>query len=155
MHVTLPDGWSTGWGNRHGVPGALRDQHGRLRASVCWTTHMGRDGNYETIDGAHFYEPGSHAFDVAENGALLVLDTWAQPSLMISVAAERVTAFHDLISLSIREGARWRDEQPAHARKLDTDRQGYEKKLAGWTELFERLTDEIRNGWTVASGAAA
>ncbi|MGW3563570.1 hypothetical protein ACWDSL_06655 [Streptomyces sp. NPDC000941] len=155
VHVTLPDGWSTDWGTRHGVPGALRDQHGRLRATIRWTMHMGRDGNYyDTLDGAHFSQPDSHARDVAEHGAPLVLDTWAQPHLMIGTAAERVGAFHNLIHCAVTGIDRWRDEQPEHAAKLDADRQGYEKKLAAWTELLDRLADEIRNGWTVRNASA-
>jgi hypothetical protein len=155
-HVTLPDGWSTDEGTRHGVPVALRDQHGRLRATIRWTTHLDPGGSYyDTLDGARFSEPDSHARAVAEHGDPLILDTWARPSLMIGVAAERVETYHDLINSSIEDSDRWRDEQPAHAEHLDAQRRDYERKLAAWEDLFARLAHAIRHGWTIRNAAAA
>lgn len=133
-HVTLPPGWTTDWAHsRHGVPGALRDQHGRWRVVISWTARWDRRlGDYRDRPEVRFVEPDAYARAVAERGEPLVLDRWARPYLMIGTAAERVVTLRQLTETT--------PDQPAYESLLKTD---CATRLASWKTLFTTLVQEI------------
>jgi hypothetical protein len=132
-NITLPGGWTIAG---HGF---VHDQHGRLRLSIT---------RYADQPRVVFYEPESHARDVAERGAALVLDAWATPGALLGLVGERITTYQRLIYVNERGIVRWQDEQPQHAAKLRADLISYRRKLAAYTDLLQHLTDVVTSGWT-------
>jgi hypothetical protein len=150
MLVTLPPGWTADVRKPCGLPRIVHDQHGRTRMRIDWTHRSTGDKAIVTL-----LSPDSHAREVAEGNACLVIDSWAKPDSMIGVAAERVETFYSLIERVDLDIARWKEEQPSHTERLRADREKYERKLAAWTALFERLSQVILAGWTVRQSTAA
>jgi hypothetical protein len=146
--VTLPAGWTTSEDGLHGIPHTVWDEHGRRRMHIDWTHRSTGDEAVVTV-----LTPDSHARDVVEHGAHLVIDSWARPDLMIGVAAERVETFYSLIERVDLDIAQWKEEQPSHTERLRADREKYERKLAAWTDLFEQLSQVILSGWTMRQEA--
>jgi hypothetical protein len=141
--VDLPSGWTTDLGQRRGVPVRILDQHGRSRVRVSWTCRAGKP----TPD-VSFLGPDGHARAVAEQGASLVLDSWATPGAMLGLVGERIDTFTRLIYVAERSIQRWQGEQPETVAREQRNRESYGRKLNAYTSLLKTLTEAITSGWT-------
>ncbi|WP_030757657.1 hypothetical protein [Streptomyces sp. NRRL F-5135] len=151
-NVELPPGWTTDRGEEQGVPGRILDQHGRARIGVSWTYHTTVDSlvaNRATSVEPHvtILDPGSHAREVAESGASLVLDEWATPGALLGPVGERIDTYTRLLYVAERSIARWKTEQPDTAERERQNREAYEQKLTAYRGLLRTLTDAVESGW--------